>query len=204
MPHPTDPSAPGAIELPMATRPAERGDAARNRERILAAARRLFAERDPSTVSIDDIAAAACVGKGTVFRRFGDRAGLADALIDDGMRRFQDAFLDGPPPLGPGAPPGERLEAFVLGLLALQHATLPFALAAAAGNFNPAAAAQPLLLHAASLIGEIRNDLDPVVTATVLLAAVSPPAIARARALGATSEQLEASVRALLQGLVDR
>jgi AcrR family transcriptional regulator len=185
----------------MAAPPPERGDAARNRERILAAARRLFSERDPSTVSIDDIAAAAGVGKGTVFRRFGDRAGLADALIDEDMRRFQEGFLSGPPPLGPGAPPGERLEAFILGLLALQQEKLPFALAAA-GNVNPAAAARPLLMHAAALLGELRSDLDPAVTATVLLAAVSPPAIAHAQALGATGEQLEASIRALLQGVL--
>jgi AcrR family transcriptional regulator len=186
----------------MAAPPRERGDAARNRERILAAARRLFAERDPATVSIDDIAAAAGVGKGTVFRRFGDRAGLAEALIDDEMRRFQDAFLDGPPPLGPGAPPSERLEAFVLGLLSLQHTNLPFALAASAGNVNPAAAAQPLLLHATALINELRSDIDPAVTAAVLLAAISPPAIAHARALGATPETLEASIRAFLHGLL--
>jgi AcrR family transcriptional regulator len=194
--------APGPIELPMATRPRERGDAARNRERILCAARRLFAERDPGTVPVDEIAAAAGVGKGTVFRRFGDRAGLADALIDEEMRRFQDAFLAGPPPLGPGAPPAARLEAFLIGLFSLQHANLPFALAASAGHVSPAAAAHPLLLHVTALIGEIRSDVDPTVTAALLLAAVSPPAIAYARALGATPETLQASIRALLHGLL--
>ncbi|HEV7854381.1 MAG TPA: helix-turn-helix domain-containing protein, partial [Mycobacterium sp.] len=55
--------------------PQERGDAARNRTLLLEAARRLIAERGADAVSMDDIAAAAGVGKGTVFRRFGSRAG---------------------------------------------------------------------------------------------------------------------------------
>ena len=57
--------------------PPERADAARNRGKVLAAAERLFAERGPSRVSMDAVAAEAGVGKGTLFRRFGDRAGLA-------------------------------------------------------------------------------------------------------------------------------
>ena len=126
----------------------------------------------------------------------------ANALIDDDMRRFQDAFLRGSPPLGPGAPPADRLRAFVLGLLSLQVEKLPFALAAFAGGVNPAAVAQPLLIHAAALISELDGDLDPMITAVLLLAAVSPPAIVRAQALGATPEQLEQSTRALLHGLL--
>ncbi|MFF9911016.1 TetR/AcrR family transcriptional regulator [Streptomyces sp. NPDC013457] len=61
---------------------AERADAVRNREAVLAAADELFAvSTSPTSVSMDDIAAAAGVGKGTLFRRFGDRAGLIGALI---------------------------------------------------------------------------------------------------------------------------
>jgi len=50
---------------------------------VLEAAERLFAEQGVKNVSLDAIAAAAGVGKGTVFRRFGDRAGLAVALLDE-------------------------------------------------------------------------------------------------------------------------
>ncbi|MFE5535765.1 TetR/AcrR family transcriptional regulator [Streptomyces sp. NPDC056492] len=65
----------------MAQRP-ERADAQRNREAVLAAADALFAASSgPHGVSMDDIAAAAGVGKGTLFRRFGDRAGLIGAVI---------------------------------------------------------------------------------------------------------------------------
>jgi AcrR family transcriptional regulator len=92
--------------------PQERGDAARNRALLIDAARRLIAERGTDAVSMDDIAAAAGVGKGTVFRRFGSRAGLMMVLLDEDERANQEAFLFGPPPLGPDAPALDRLMAF--------------------------------------------------------------------------------------------
>lgn len=90
----------------------ERGDAARNRALLLEAARRLVAERGADAVTTDDIVAAAGVGKGTLFRRFGSRAGLMMVLLDEDERAGQEAFLFGPPPLGPDAPPTDRLVAF--------------------------------------------------------------------------------------------
>jgi len=96
----------------------ERADAARNRLRILTAAERLFAERGVAGVTMDDIAAAAGVGKGTLYRRFVDKGGLAVALLDERERELQQQILTGPPPLGPGADPAERLSAFVAGYLA--------------------------------------------------------------------------------------
>jgi AcrR family transcriptional regulator len=92
--------------------PPERGDAARNRALLLEAARRLIAERGPDAVTTDDIAAAAGVGKGTLFRRFGSRAGLMLVLLDEDEKAEQHAMMFGPPPLGPGAPPLERLLAY--------------------------------------------------------------------------------------------
>ncbi|MGD1173396.1 TetR/AcrR family transcriptional regulator [Mycobacterium seoulense] len=90
----------------------ERGDAARNRALLLQAARNLVAERGADAITMDDIAAAAGVGKGTLFRRFGSRAGLMLVLLDEDEQASQQAFLFGPPPLGPGAPPTDRLVAF--------------------------------------------------------------------------------------------
>lgn len=92
--------------------PQERGDAARNRTLLLEAARRLITERGADAVTTDDIAAAAGVGKGTLFRRFGSRAGLMIVLLDEDEKVQQQAFLFGPPPLGPGAPPLDRLLAY--------------------------------------------------------------------------------------------
>jgi AcrR family transcriptional regulator len=89
-----------------------RADAARNRDKVLAAAERLFAEHGPSCVSMDAVAAEAGVGKGTLFRGFGDRAGLVLALLTETERRLQEDLIRGPAPLGPGAPPVERLIAF--------------------------------------------------------------------------------------------
>jgi AcrR family transcriptional regulator len=91
----------------------ERADAARNRERVLAAAAELFAARGVAGVSMDEVAAAAGVGKGTLFRRFGDKAGLAVALLDERERQLQAEILRGAPPLGPGAPAADRLVAFL-------------------------------------------------------------------------------------------
>jgi AcrR family transcriptional regulator len=97
----------------LGARPAkERADAARNRAAVLVAAASLFAEHGVTAVSMDQVAAAAGVGKGTLFRRFGDKSGLAAALLDDRERTLQEAILHGPPPLGPGAAPADRLAAF--------------------------------------------------------------------------------------------
>lgn len=71
---------------------------------------------------MDDIAAAAGVGKGTLFRRFGSRAGLMMVLLDEDERASQQAFLFGPPPLGPDAPPLERLVAFGRERICFAHA----------------------------------------------------------------------------------
>src|SRR5271168_2974358 len=90
----------------------ERADAARNRLAILCAAQRLVSERGVDCVTMDEVACAAGVGKGTLFRRFGDRAGLLRALLDERERAFQEDFIRGAPPLGPGAPARERLVAF--------------------------------------------------------------------------------------------
>lgn len=90
----------------------ERADAARNRTRLLDAAARLVAERGAEHVTMQEIAEAAGVGKGTLFRRFRDRDGLLLALLGEAEDEFEKAYTEGPPPLGPGAPARDRLEAF--------------------------------------------------------------------------------------------
>lgn len=101
-------------ELPIAGQPPrERADAARNRARVLAAAAELHAKHGVDGLTLDAVARAAGVGKGTVVRRFGDKSGLVVALLDARERELQDAMLFGPPPLGPGAPPKERVLAFL-------------------------------------------------------------------------------------------
>ncbi|MFD8597089.1 TetR/AcrR family transcriptional regulator [Kitasatospora sp. NPDC059646] len=105
------------LELLRTPPPKERADAARNRAAVLAAAGRLFAEHGVDAVSMDQVATAAGVGKGTLFRRFGDKSGLAVALLDARERELQEGILRGPAPLGPGAPAEERAAAFVAAYL---------------------------------------------------------------------------------------
>ncbi|WP_029391128.1 TetR/AcrR family transcriptional regulator [Streptomyces xiaopingdaonensis] len=91
-----------------------RKDAARNREAVLAAADTLFARcESPDEVTMADVAAAAGVGKGTLFRAFGDRTGLLLALYAERLEPTREAVESGPPPLGPDTPPLQRVPALL-------------------------------------------------------------------------------------------
>ncbi|MEV7991051.1 TetR/AcrR family transcriptional regulator [Streptomyces sp. NPDC086077] len=117
-----------------------RADAARNREAVLAAADRLFAESDsPEQVTMAQIAAAAGVGKGTLFRGFGDRTGLICALYEARLEPIRKAVTDGPHPLGPDTPPRERVPALLDALLRfkLDHRHLSLALEEAGAGNSP-------------------------------------------------------------------
>ncbi|MEP7765530.1 helix-turn-helix domain-containing protein [Sanguibacter sp. 25GB23B1] len=98
---------------------AERADAARNRERLLSTARAMLDDRGVAGMTMDALAREAGLGKGTVFRRFGSRLGLLQALLQETETEFQRAFLSGPPPLGPGAEPVERIVAYGRGRIAM-------------------------------------------------------------------------------------
>jgi len=154
----------------------ERADAARNRAKVLAAAAELFERDGVANVSMDAIAAAAGVGKGTLFRRFGDRSGLALALLDESERQMQERVLRGPPPLGPGAPAAERLEAFLHAIVDLLDAHAGLMLAAEIGS--PCARYQTPVYaawrqHAGLLISQVRPEDDVAVLTHVLLAPLS-------------------------------
>jgi AcrR family transcriptional regulator len=64
-----------------------RADARRNRERIMAAGRELFAEQGPQA-QMDDIAAHAGVGIGTVYRHFPTKEALLTAMVRDRFQEF--------------------------------------------------------------------------------------------------------------------
>jgi AcrR family transcriptional regulator len=96
----------------------ERSDVVRNRQAILDAATRLYEDAsEPSGITMDDIANAAGVGKGTVFRRFGDQAGLLRAVFDNRIKALTEAIQSGPPPLGPSAPAGQRIAAVLIAVI---------------------------------------------------------------------------------------
>ena len=73
-----------------ACRPALRVDAERNRQRLLAAAREMFAERGLD-VPIEDIARHAGVGVATLYRRFPTRADLIAGAFEAKMAAYADA-----------------------------------------------------------------------------------------------------------------
>ena len=158
-------------DLPVSA-PQERGDAVRNRALLLGAARRLVAERGADAVTMDDIAVAAGVGKGTVFRRFGSRAGLMMVLLDEDERVSQQAFMFGPPPLGPDAPPLDRLLAFGRDRLRFAHTHHELLIAA---NRDPqsryGAAAMVLRTHVRILLASAgtTGDLDSQTDALLAL-----------------------------------
>ena len=66
-----------------------RADARRNRARILAAARELFASEEPD-VQIDDVARRAGVGVGTVYRHFPDKEALMGELVRERFGIFNE------------------------------------------------------------------------------------------------------------------
>ena len=158
------------------SQPSERADAARNRQKILETARRLVDEHGIANVSMDLLAEKACVGKGTIFRRFGDRAGLAHALLDEHERTLQESFIRGEPPLGPGAPPVERLRAFGYAWIDLLEEHGELILAAESGS--PCARFRSPVFrahraHVTSLLEELDPRLDVDYHADSLLAVLA-------------------------------
>jgi polyketide synthase 12 len=158
--------------------PAERADAARNRLHLLATARQMLAEQGPDRLTMDGLAERAGLGKGTVFRRFGTRAGIFQALLDDDERDFQQQVLSGPPPLGPGAPALDRLIAygraridFLIGRREIARAALDGREPVPAGSQTPMSRA-----HIGSLLDKLRlGPVDLDVLATQLTAALDGP-----------------------------
>jgi AcrR family transcriptional regulator len=160
--------------------PAERADAARNRRLLLAAAREMLDEQGADKLTMDALAERAGLGKGTVFRRFGTRAGIFAALLDDDERDFQQRVLSGPPPLGPGAPPLDRLVAYGQARIDFLIRHRDIARAALDGREQvPAGSQSPMSReHIRFLLGQMHlrpADLD--ILATQLTAALDGPVL---------------------------
>ncbi|MBH5334624.1 TetR/AcrR family transcriptional regulator [Streptomyces pactum] len=191
------------IELPVAGQaPPERADAARNRRKILDATARLVAEEGAGAVTMNAVAHAAGMGVGTVYRRFGDVSRLLYALLDHSEQAFQQAFMSGPPPLGPDAPPADRLRAFLHALVdrvVEQHRIMQVAEAASPGARYHNGAYLTMHAHVAMLLRRLRPDTDAGALAHLLLAPFVPSLFDHLMGdRGLTPEQLKSSVDALL------
>jgi AcrR family transcriptional regulator len=196
---------PDLFDLPViAGQRPERSDAARNRTAILGAAQRLLAERGPESITMDRVALEAGVGKGTLFRRFGSRADLFRALLDETESRLQEGFIRGEPPLGPGAPPLERLVAFGEALLALTEQR--GALLLAAEHHDRLLRYRSVVhgvyrAHVMSLLSELEHQ-DAEYLTDVALAALAPELVLHLLDRGMTLAELTAAWARLAERLV--
>ena len=191
----------GPARLPIAGQPLERSDAAANRERILCAAREVLAEHGAAGLTMNAVASAAGVGKGTIFRRFGDRDGLTGALLDAHTTALQDAFLSGPPPLGPGAPPGKRLEAFLRALVEFELTHLEIMLAAERVGIDNPPVYGTFVLHLRTLVAALDPRLDAEVLAEMLFSAMAPVSLQRQLRGGADAGRIADGVVTLARGI---
>ncbi|MFF3365315.1 TetR/AcrR family transcriptional regulator [Streptomyces misionensis] len=159
----------------MPERQSSRKDAIRNREAVLTAADALFTRREsPEDVTMADVAAAAGVGKGTLFRAFGDRAGLLRALYEARLEPIRQAVETGPPPLGPAAAPHDRVPALLDAVLCFKLDNRRLALALEeGGSSSPYRAEHYERWHSLlrAVLEQIPGLTDSDFTAHALLAA---------------------------------
>ncbi|HTU72879.1 MAG TPA: helix-turn-helix domain-containing protein [Trebonia sp.] len=188
---------------------AERADAARNRQHLLCVAREMLAAGGADKLTMDGLAERAGLGKGTVFRRFGTRAGIFRALLDDEERAFQERVLSGPPPLGPGAPPLERLiaygrdrAAFLIRNSVVARASLD------AADVVPLGAQTPLSqMHIRMLVGQMDlGAADLELLSLQLTAALDAPLLLylSAQALAGHDQEIQQRVARSWQDLIQR
>jgi AcrR family transcriptional regulator len=179
------------MELPLAKpAPPERADAARNRARVLEAAARLFSEHDGRELTMEQIAEAAGVGKATLYRRYPDVPSIAVALLDEHERELQEQLLRGDPPLGPGAPPEQRLAAFYRAMVELLERHGHLALAAETGKRRYRTGAYgSWAMHLRGLIGDAGLEEHRALV-DALLAPLAPDVYVHQRESGLSAEQI--------------
>src|SRR5262245_36220821 len=188
----------------------ERRDARENRQQILAIAKQLFAAQGIDRTTMHEIARAAGVGQGTLYRHFADKGEICHALIREDLAAFQErvgAMIGGADAAGS---PLARLEILIAEKNRLTESHLPLL---AAMEETPAGVrrGKPFrgpfhswlheqisnLLVQAIAQGEVA-PLDVAFTADALLAAVAPPIYRDQRQnLGYSSERIMAGMRRL-------
>ncbi len=147
---------------PASERPLRR-DAERNRLRILQAARELFADRGLDA-SLDQVAAHAGVGVGTVYRRYPDKDALIDALFEE---RIDEIATAGQRALS-ASDPWEGLVGFIQQANALQARDRGLKQALLSRGAHKTERAREKIVPIASELvaraqqaGALRADLDP-------------------------------------------
>ncbi|MFD6890662.1 TetR/AcrR family transcriptional regulator [Streptomyces sp. NPDC059957] len=184
----------------------ERSDAARNRSRILVVAAELFREQGVDNVSLDVIAARAGVGKGTLYRRFGSKSGLAVALLDAQVGELQDKMLHGAPPLGPGGDAGTRITAFFetyLDLLDTNLELVRLSETTAPGVRYQIGSYRLWQRHLSGLLAEARPELDAQGASHLLLGMVDADLQQALRSGGFTPGRIRGAVREMVRRVLE-
>jgi AcrR family transcriptional regulator len=194
----------------------ERRDAAANRARILQTAEKLFAEHGVANVNMADIAQAAEVGKGTLYRRFTNKAELCLALMDSQMIDFQNGMLTRMQQMSQqNMPKMGQLDQFLDALVYFTDAHAPLLCevqrAGLLQEMEPEGLELPHfwqymtvngLLRAAVASGELANSLDIDYLADALLSPLKADLFYYQReARGFSLERISAGIRLLLAGL---
>jgi len=192
----------------------ERADAAANRQHVLRAAMRLFGERGVEHVTMDEIARAAGVGKGTLYRRYPDKAALCVALMDACFVEFERAALDDIAQSSPSRASLDQLRDFLsrlvdwveehtpwLGVIADQSETQRRGGGRCGPIYSWLHDVVQYLLSQAVARGET-GIADPVYMADVILAAVDVDLyVFQRRERGYSPEQIRAGVFSLVEAL---
>lgn len=191
----------------------ERSDAAENRRRILVTAEKLFAKQGVAEVNMADIAKAAHVGQGTLYRRFANKGELCLALLDAQMADFQNESLGTLREMaGRKEPKLEQLCWFLDSVVRFNARHAPLLCAAQREITIPEnPVGSPFtwqrmtvngLLSGAERAKEIESGLDLQMLADVLLAPVHPPVFNFLHALsGYSLSRISAGLQRLVRGL---
>ncbi|MCA9899272.1 MAG: helix-turn-helix transcriptional regulator [Ardenticatenaceae bacterium] len=194
----------------------ERRDAAANRARILQTAEKLFAQHGVPNVNMADIAQAAEVGKGTLYRRFTNKAELCLALMDTQMIDFQNGMIARMQQMSAQKMPKmEQLDQFIDALIYFTDAHAPLLCevqrAGLLQDQEPDRLELPHfwqfmtvsgLLKAAVSSGELPENLDIDYLADALLAPLKADLFYYQRETrGFSLERISAGLRALVAGL---
>lgn len=195
----------------------ERRDAAANRTKILATAERLFAEHGVDHINMADIALAAGVGKGTLYRRFANKGELCLVLMDTQMADFQNSMLARMQQMNlAGVPKLEQLQQFIEALVYFTDTHSPLLCEVQREGLIPNLADNNRLqlphfwqhmtvsglLKAAAAAGEIPANLDTDYLADALLAPLKADIFQfQKRVRGFTLERISGGLRTLVSGL---
>lgn len=205
----------GPVDEVGTTQRSERRDAAANRLLILQTAEKLFAEQGVEDVNMADIAQAAGVGKGTLYRRFSNKGELCLALMDSQMADFQNGMLARMRQLSArGVPNLEQLDQFLDALVHFTDTHSPLLcvvqreglLQGTDNSLQMPHFWQHMtvsgLLKTAVAAGELSPDLDVDYLADALLAPLKADIFRFQREVrGFSLERISAGLRALVNGL---